>query len=250
MAKVGRLGQAAKLSAECPGLFLPVFPAAGTGTQEGRSYPAPWVEGCWGPRGLSLQPLREFTQGMGEKNQGWQRPQEHPLHGLPWPLLQTSAACQQPMNVRGPKLGPWGGSGSDQTERLCQGSGARGGQSILVVLEARPGSTQLRRGEAQGGFPLQRFPTRAWGAFCCLSLFWLAGTLPDPALPPAVAGPASPAWCWPPPAFTSTPGRRAGWVTAYCTNLFEEKPGSKKPAPAQSPPAVSHSLPQCSWHRS
>lgn len=101
-----------------------------------------------------------------------------------------------------------------------------------------PGSTQLRRGEVQGGFPLQRFPTRAWGASCCLSLFWLAGTLPDPA------------WCWPPPAFTSTPGRRAGWVTAYCTNLFEEKLGSKKPAPTQSPPAVSHSLPQCSWHRS
>lgn len=150
--KVGRLGQAAKLSAECPGLFLPVFPAAGTGTQEGRSYPAPWVEGCWGPRGLSLQPLREFTQGMGEKNQGWQRPQEHPLHGLPWPLLQTSGACQLPMNVRGPKLGLWGGSGSDQTERLCQGSGARGGQSILVVLEAhslgeeRPKVASLYRG--------------------------------------------------------------------------------------------------------
>lgn len=134
--KVGRLGQAAKLSAECPGLFLPVLPAAGTGTQEGRSYPALWVEGCWGPRDLRLQPLREFTQGMGEKNQGWQRPQEHPVHGLLWPLLQTSGACQLPMNVRGPKLGPWGGSGSDQTERLCQGSGARGGQSILVVLEA------------------------------------------------------------------------------------------------------------------
>ena len=48
--------------------FLPVFPAAGAGTQERQTLPCSLDGRCWGPQGLSLQPRREFTQGVGEKN--------------------------------------------------------------------------------------------------------------------------------------------------------------------------------------
>ena len=53
-----------------PGLpFLPVFPAAGAGTQERQTLPCSLDGRCWGPQGLSLQLLREFTQGMGRRTE-------------------------------------------------------------------------------------------------------------------------------------------------------------------------------------
>lgn len=95
---------------------------------------------------------------------------------------------------------------------------AGGGQS-LAVLEARSfGGTGLKLASvAEVPHTCLGFPV--WIGSCCLDFFWLGDiSKSGPAM--AVAGPAYPAWCWPPPAshlpsdLRRAPGGRVSWVTA------------------------------------
>lgn len=147
--------------------------------------------------------MRELTKCNGEDNKAGTG-----LRNVLWPLLLTLRVYQLSLNIRVPKLGQCGEMDPTKWEReeskqlLCQRNAGR----RRAKAPDYPGSMDFG-GEGQKE-PLSRdSPHSAYNSGHKqapkqdLIFTGLAVASPDPALPLATAGPASPTGCWPPPAF-------------------------------------------------